>query len=192
MAKNNKWWLIVIYCLVSVIILSTIVSCFVKVSYKPEIANPEIYYAQSNNEYITGDKQLNTKVYDEINKAFNDAFKENLLSSLFSSRIRAKSRIESSSKLPTFSGYQLRLSYTQEQTIMLNGEVYKPSTNTSQTIHYEQIYVDVVAEQGMSTNYIYYEYYSVSSSGVVSTKPSYYKQTVVCNFDELYNVLAGY
>lgn len=193
MAKKNKGWLILTYCLVAVLVLSTIVCCFVKTSYRPEIENPYAFTAQISgnaDSYIACDKDHNTERYNEVLEAFNSSFEESVLSSLFSGRLFGKSRIESSQSLPSFSGYTLKLSFATKQTIVLNGKEYNPPTNSSQTIEYEEIYVDVANDNGFGVNYVYYVYKYVDSSNINRT--TYYKQTVQCNFDGLYDLLESY
>ena len=193
MTKKNKGVLIAVYCLVAVLVLSTIVCCFVKTSYRPEIQDPyafTAYISGNADSYIACDKDNNKDRYNEVLTTFNDSFTESVLSSLFSGRMFSKSRIESSQSLPSFSGYTLKLSFATKQTIMLNGKEYNPPTNSSQTIEYDEIYVDVAGDNGFGVNYVYYVYNYVDSSNINRT--TYYKQTVKANFNELYDLLESY
>ncbi len=193
MTKKNKGWLILTYCIVAVLVLSTIICCFVKTSYRPEIQDPyafTAYISGNADSYIACDKDHNTDRYNEVLKEFNGAFEESVLSSLFSGRLFSASRIESSQSLPSFSGYTLKLSFATKQTIMLNGKEYNPPTNSSQTIEYDEMYIDVAGDNGFGVNYVYYVYNYVDSSDINRT--TYYKQTVKCNFNDLYDLLESY
>ena len=191
MTKKNRGWLIVVYAIVALIIVATIVSCIVKVNKKPDIQEPHAYAISIENQanYNLCDKDTDKEKYDEINKVFLSSFEENLLTSLFSGRLFYNSRIDSL-KPSTFSGYKLKLIYAQDQTIKLNGKAYNPPTNSSETITYREILIDVQENQGYTTHYIYYPYEYTDTNSIVKT--GYYRQTIMANFDELYKALAEF
>ena len=190
MAKKNKWWLVALYCLLAVIIVATIVSCFVKVSSKPQINSPDYYYIKLENqaEDQLADKVENKAKYDKINTAFENSFKENFLTSLFSGRISFESRIESLTNAPSFLGYKFKLGYATTQKIMYKGKEYNPPTNSQEIVEYTEILIDITSGAGYSTHYIYYPYSYTDASNTVQT--GYYQQTIKANFDELYKLLA--
>ena len=191
MTKKNKWWLIVVYCLLAVLVVSVVVSCFVKVSSKPEINGPDYYYVITDSQLSPlpfADKENNKEKYDEINNAFEKSFKEALLTSLFSGRLSFESKIEVYTSAPTFKGYKLKLGYGKAQKIMYKGKEYNPPTNSQETVEYKGILIDVQNGLGYTTNYIYYEYSYIDTNNVQQT--GYYQQSIQANFDELYKVIA--
>ena len=187
---KNRWWLLVVYCLLALIIISTIVCCFVKVSYKPEIESPDAYYISVENQadYDLADKTNEKEKYEKIDKAFFDSFSETFLTALFSGRLSKSSRIEYYSQTPMFDGYKVKLIYAKSQKIRLGGKDFNPPTDTSETVEFAEILVDVKAGEGYTTHYIYYPYTYTDSSNVQKT--GYFRQTVVANFDSLYTLLA--
>ena len=187
---KNRMWLLVVYCLLALIIIATIVSCFVKVSYRPEIQSPDAYYISIENqaEYDLADKTNELERYKKIDKAFFDSFGETFLTSLFSGRLSKTSRIEYYSQTPMFDGYKVKLIYATSQKIRQGGKDFNPPTNTSETADFTEILVDVKQGQGYTTHYIYYPYTYTDSNNVQKT--GYFRQTVVANFDNLYTLLS--
>ena len=188
---KSKWWLLVIYCLLAVIVIATIVSCFVKVSYKPEIDGPDAYYISIENQatYDLADKVNEPERYNKIDKAFTESFRETFLTSLFSGRLSTKSRIESYVQTPSFSGYKLKLIYATQKTIKQHGKNFNPPTNTAETVEYNEILIDVKSGLGYTTQYVYYPYTYTDSNNVQKT--GYFRQSVIANFDALYELLAA-
>ena len=189
MIKKNRWWLIAVYCVLAVLVVAIVVSCFVKVSSKPQIENPDYYYikVEGQAEYSLADKVENKEKYDKINDAFEKSFSEAFLTSLFSGRLSFESKIENVTSDPSFDGYKVKLGYATEQTIMFKGKEYNPPTNTEEVIKYSTILIDITEGEGYATHYIYYEYHYTDSSNVQKT--AYYKQSIKANFDDLYNLL---
>ncbi len=190
MIRKNRWWLAVVYCLLALLVISVVVSCFVKVSSKPEIQGPDVYYIKVENqaEYTLADKEHNTEKYNKINDAFEGSFKEAFLTSLFSGRLSFESKIENMTSAPTFKGYKVKLGYASEQTVMYKGKEFNPPTNTAETVKYTSAYIDITEGQGYTTQYLYYEYTYTDASN--TQKTAYYKQSFLANFDELYKLLA--
>lgn len=189
MTKKNKWWLILVYAVVSILLIATAVSCFVQVTRKPDIVEPHSYFISIDNQadYDLCDKENETEKYNKINQAFNNSFKESLLTSLFSGRLFSSSRIDPE-KPKTYSGYKLKLFFEQPQKIKLNGKIYNPPTNTATSITYQEIYIDIPQDKGYTTHYLYYFYEYTDSNDVV--KSSYYRQSFLANFDALYDLLS--
>lgn len=200
MTRKNKWWLILVYCLAGVLLVSTIACCIIKVNYKPEIENPFVINIQEQNyaKYISAvqnaeneNDEVLEKRYNEIMEKFDKAFEETVLTSVFSGRASTASRIiESSKSKPenSFTGFKVKFTYLEEKTIMLNNKPYNPPTNSAQTIQYKEIVFDVTKTEGMAKHYIYY----VTIDEEDTTKYVYFEQSVMCDFGDLYELLAGY
>ena len=189
MTKKNRWWLIAVYCLVALLVVLTIVACFVPVSKRPEIEDPHAYEIRLDNQafYQLCDVENNKEKYDRVNAAFNAAFNESFLTSLFSGRLGYTNRIDSTSPSSTFSGYRLNLMYATEQPIMQNGKIYTQSAYSEDPIYYDEITLEITQDAGMTTHYLFYicEY---EHNGVIRTR--YYRQSFIANFDELYELLS--
>ncbi len=194
MTRKNRWYLIVAYCTLAVLVVLVVASCFIPVNKKPDTIDPLTYVLLIDGdvaEYpFSPNKDIEPEKYDKVNKIYNDSFSESFLVSLFSGRIGYTNRVEyySTSK-PSTSGYVLDLFFNQEQppAIKNNGKLYQPAGSA---IYYDEILVFVTQDQGMSINYFYYvcrpELNNWTSS---TTRTRYYRQSFVANFDDLYDFL---
>lgn len=194
MTKKNKLWLIAVYCIVGVLLISVIACSIANMSYRPQIEDPLIINIQdgSYGKYITGSKENNQEVYDEILEKFNKSFNESVLSSVFSGRSGFESIVSEYGKTnpnTNFTGFRVTLEYNvnDPKTIMLDGKPYNPPTNTSKIIKYTKIIFDVNETAGMTRHYIYYVSYDEATS-----KNIYYQQSVMCDFSDLYALLLTY
>ena len=196
MTKSNKWLMILIYCIVGVLVLSTVILYIVPVSYRPEIGTPNaisITESSGGSSSILCSDDNAVERYNEINEEFENAFSESVLTGIFSGRIGTNSRIETYYKTnPTseFSGYIVRFMFKTKQTVMLNGKEYNPPTNSSETIEFDEIVFELAQDKGFSTHYIYYVYQYQDTTNVERTM--YYRQSIMCNFDDLYNLVSSY
>lgn len=192
MTKKNKLWLIAVYCVVGILLISVIVSSIIKMDYKPEIDNPYIINIQDGTyaKYIAASKENNTERYNEILDEFNKSFDESVLTAVFSGKTGFESIVSEYGKNnpnTNFTGFRVEFVYETEKTIMLNEKPYNPPTDTSKTISYTKILFDVNEEAGMSRHYIYYVSYDQATQ-----KNIYYQQSVMCDFADLYALLLTY
>ena len=196
MTKNNRLFMILIYCIVGVLVLSTLVLYLIPVNYKPEIETPSaisITESSGGSSSILCSEDNAVDRYNEINDEFKKSFTESVLTGIFSGRLGVKSRIESyysSDPTSNFSGYVVNFIFKTKQTIMLNGKEYNPPTNSNETIQFDEIIFELAEDQGFGTHYIYYVYEYTDSSNIERTM--YYKQSITCNFDGLYDLINSY
>lgn len=197
MAKKNKWIFLGIYILCGVLITLVVTFCFVQTNYAPFSTQPAqinvVASPSSTKIYPSGSRAQIKDAFDKYTKAYNNAFKESLMSGIFSGRTSFNSRIEvcsGSNKDPikSLSGYVVTLSFEDEQTLKLNGKVYHPKTDTSKELKYNDVIFAVSESDSMQSHTIYYK--CIDSSA--TSDHTYYSQTVMCNFSELYKVIDSY
>lgn len=195
MIKKNKWWLILIYCLCGILVATAITLSIVKTNYAPDVAKPIMINIEGSDKPFPGGSTSNEedkKVYDKVMTNYNRAFTESVMSGFFSGRTSFRSRIEEctgSNKDPIkkLTGYKVIFTFSESQTLMLNGKIYNPPTNSNTTVKYSRMIFNVVEGEKMQSHDIYFE-----SRENDSTTPIYYKQTVMCNFNDLYETISNW
>lgn len=181
---------------VSVVALAIIVAItvlgFVKTTYRPDFATPfkyEVVAVESNLNGGYYSENKNKEKFEEINNAFNNGFKESKLNSIFSGRNGYNKRIERiTDKLVFQTGYQLTLSYLENQILTVDGETYYHVTNSTRKIEYKNVIINITEEKGLNVVELYYENEYTDKDGDKETH--YYKQSVYANFEDVYNFIA--
>ena len=187
--KKNKWLLITVYSILAVIIVGVIVCCFVKVSYSPNLNEPNVISASYTNSTKPGagtcTKDQTPEKFNDIMKEYYNSYYETVISAVFSGRAGIKSTVKQweNSNAPDkeFDSYKLIFKFNEEQTIKVNGKVYYPSTNSQMELKYNQCFMEIDETEGLCEHRIYY---------VVGS--TYYYQTVIADFSGLFNLLEKY
>ena len=196
MTKKNKWIFLGIYILCGVLITLVVTFCLVQTNYAPFTTQPfQIIVTASTSStktYPSGSKEHNV-AFDKYTNAYNNAFKESLMSGIFSGRTSFNSRIEvcsGSNKEPikSLSGYIVTFTFGEEKTLELNGEVYHPKTDSSKELKYKEVTFAVSENETMKSHTIYFQCIDTKATSGYT----YYSQTIMCNFSELYEVIHSY
>lgn len=187
--KKNKWLLTIVYSLLAVIIVGVIVCCFVKVSYSPNLNEPNVISASYINSTKPGagtcTKDQTPEKFEDIMEKYNASYSETVISSVFSGRVGAKSTVKQweSSIEPSkeFVSYKLVFKFNEEQTIKVNDKVYHPSTNSQIELKYYECFMEIDETEGLCEHKIFY---------IVGS--TYYYQTVIADFSGLFKLLEQY
>ncbi len=194
MTKKNKWIFLGIYILCGVLITLVVTFCLVPTNYAPFSTQPfqinVVASPSSTKIYPSGSREEISTAFDKYTKAYNNAFKESLMSGIFSGRTGFNSRIEVCSgnnkdPIKSLSGYVVTFTFGQEQTLKLNGKVYHPKTDSSKELKYQDVTFAVPESDSMQSHTIYFKCIDAAATSGYT----YYSQTVMCNFSELYKVI---
>ena len=199
MTKKNKWWLILIYCICGVLIATAISLSVIKTNYAPDVNEPiliNIRQVGSSKPFPHGQKESednkDVEVYNKIMTNYNDAFRESVMSGFFSGRTSFKSRIEectgtNRNPIDKLTGYVVTFIFPEEQTLMLNGKIYNPPTNSNMVLKYTEMSFSVNEDEKLQSHDIYFKCIADNTAGY-----TYYRQTVMGSFADMYNTILDF
>lgn len=199
MTKKNKWWLILIYCICGILIATAITLSVVKTNYAPDAIEPSfinIKQTGSNKPFPGGRKDSeddkDVEVYNNLMSDYKSAFRESVMSGFFSGRTSFKSRIEecigtNKNPIEKLTGYVVTFYFPEEQTLTLNGKIYNPPTNSSEMLKYTEMTFSVSEGEKMQSHYVYFKCVADNTAGY-----TYYRQTVMGNFVDMYKTISSF
>ena len=139
---KKKIGIISVLALCTLLVAAIITLSAVKVNNLPNLGNPDwimIYSSASSSERVLTKGQ---EKYDEFVETFNDCFTEQLISALFSGRIKGDYDVNADGNVSPTKPY-VKYKFDNAQTLTIKGEtIYDPS-NTTKEVTYNEVYFNV-------------------------------------------------
>ncbi|MFA6860357.1 MAG: hypothetical protein WCR30_03115 [Clostridia bacterium] len=177
----KKIALIASFSLIGILIVLTIVAGFVKKSFLPEFAEANsISYCFDNGASVQSVNPDETE-YTELYSAFKGAFQKSFLTAMFDGS--NKTGIEGEdiqSTTVSQTGTYIRLNYVEDQTLTINGEIYKHQSS-GVIVKYDKVWLTVTNSSTYSTVKMYLTLDA-------STRSTCYV-TTIAKTDDLYSII---
>ena len=150
---------IVIITLVVLLVAATItLACVQKPLYNPLPTNYDyidIYNTNGSESYYPDGTEKSVKVYNTIAEKHQESFKANLLSEIFQGTLKYNVKVTSTAysninNVITEADVCLVFNFLQEQTLELNGAVYKDDSSFTKEVKYDQIVMPLINDTEFS------------------------------------------
>ena len=182
--KTKKVFSIIGFAVLAIIVLAVLVFAIVPKSYMPDIKLPGkelsgIMFEVPDNS--AQKRNVQAEDYDEFVNKYQNAFKQTMLTDLFSGILFKSPTVSGPKKSefsPSFTGYKLIIFYNDPQTLKVNGKDYYYG-GSQNPVTYKFAYLDITETNSFSTVNIYI-------LTEENSKDVYYVISTYANFSELY------
>ncbi len=186
---------IILAVVLGIIAVTTIVLSLVKINFNSSIdlnfGGVDVYKNGSHLSYYDNESDE----AKQIKSYLESGFKENIIASLFQGGLSGKAKAQVVNKTTTSlesdtknsENVFIKISYNSEQTLKLNGEVYKDEQEKE--VKYKEILVKVENSNTLTATNIYFVRYDSTNGSSSSLMSDYYVSTV-SHLSGLYGYIA--
>ncbi len=174
---------IIAYSLLGIVVLGLVLTAVLKKDFSPNISMPNEQGICIMRESPSASDGLGNETdYNKFITEYKNSFKLTILYAIFSGEINKKQEVKYYGKTEPFNSSDIVVyfSYSSEQILKANGQVWIDSVNSDTEIKYKKVAFKVEKGKGLTTQSIYFE----------TTNNSYYVLTTLANYDSLYDFIS--